>query len=154
MSFDYLISVVHILSHLILSQYKTKNISSFYSVSPQHACECAHLLSSDHLFLQISWNRSHMLFCVFSCRMYWHPVHVVSDCITFNMLYISIQQMSYFFGQWKDDDEPSGCMNLIRQSLLSSVFSITTPITTFQHSCAGWSCDVIVCNMSRSWMLP
>jgi hypothetical protein len=44
---------------------------------------------------------------LFSWRMFSCPVPVVSGCITFDMFYISTQQISYFCGQWKVGDVPS-----------------------------------------------
>jgi hypothetical protein len=66
---------------------KLKSMASVYTVFPCHACECASLLSSDSLFLHFSWNSRVMLFCIFSWRIYWHPVSIICGCITFNMLW-------------------------------------------------------------------
>jgi hypothetical protein len=111
------------------SQYHSiqlTNVASVYIVFPCHARECGNCISNGHLFLHFSSNRTVMLFHIFSRRMCWHSVPVVSGYITFNMLSTSTQQMSSFCGQWKDGDGGLGHMNLTRQLLLSSLVSITT----------------------------
>jgi hypothetical protein len=64
--------------------------------------------------------------------------------------------MLFFCGQWKNGDWPLGCINLTRQSLLSSFFHHSTDPLLFTI-CAGNTAargDVNVCNVSRSCILP
>jgi hypothetical protein len=109
-------------SHFTLSQYKTCKHGFSYIVFLFLACECASLLSSDNLFLHLSWNSVAMRFCIFSedmlmsCPccwwMYYFQYSVHCNLETVILLW-------------------AGCMNLTRQSLLSSLYFITTPNNHF-----------------------
>jgi hypothetical protein len=104
---------------------KLISMASVYIVFPCHACECVILLSSGNKFLHFSWNNSVINLCIFSWKIYRHPIPVVSGCITFSMVSISTQQVSSFCSQWKDGDGQSGCMNFFHQH----------GSTTFHHMC-------------------
>jgi hypothetical protein len=116
---------------------------------PCEACECADLISSDHLLLHFPrtvWLCSSMFFFV-------EDISVSSPCFQwlyyFQYAFHFIAAVSCLCGQWKDADELSGCMNLAQQSMLSSLFSITTLMHHLPPYLHGHS-DVIVWNISRS----
>jgi hypothetical protein len=122
---------------------KFTSIASVSIIFPCHICECPIILSSDHLFLCFSWNSLVSLFCL-SHRLYWvltrgrqflvipgtwtttgPIVCIANDCVAFSMLSISTWQISSIYGQSKDGDGTTRRTNLARQSLLSSLLSIT-----------------------------
>jgi hypothetical protein len=140
-----LMTVVHTWSHFILWLYKTCKHGFSYIVFLFLACEYASLLSSDYLFLHLSWNSVVMRFCIFSQKICWCPVPVVGECINFNILSISTQKVLSFCGQdvwiWQGSHY---CLHHI-----SSQYQITTFHLTCRHNPPHYCPGVIW----RNWVL-
>lgn len=136
------------MSHFTLSRYKTTNISWVYSVFSSHAFGCANLLFSDHLFLHFSWNSFLLVFFVFM-------VGVMSSLLSFVCCFQSVCftfQPSKFY--------PSVALERWWWAFrMREVDNSVTIVITFFHrnNDPGIICvqgGVIVCSVSRSWMLP
>jgi hypothetical protein len=87
LSYDCSTTVLHIWSHC--HNIKLTNMASVYSVFPCHACECANLLSIDHLFL------SCFLEQFSSAVLYFFMEDVLTSCPCHQWLYY-IQCPSHF----------------------------------------------------------
>jgi hypothetical protein len=125
---------------------KLVTMASVYIVFPCHACECAN-----------HWMHISSFFVEQFDSALLYLLTLLSVVVSLSVCFLYHLNKCHFCGLWKNGGGSSGCVNLTRQPILTSLLSHHDSDPALPTICVGniaVQASVIVCDMSRCWILP